>query len=458
MVDALTHTQSPEARNLAFWGTAKPSYLQPAAVWAGKFGPPGLQFIRPRATSAFFGDTDLTVATWVMPTDTAAFAEQCPYSQWNVNGEERKFYFLNNVAKNTIEFGIFKKPDNVTAKTQVAMRNGVWYRLVGVHEHGKEIRLYVDGQLLARQPHTFGIGTGEGARPQLPWLGNRSCGDTNYDANSYWRGLIGPTSYYTRVWTEQEVAWDYNGGSARRYCELGQRETASAAMHDALVAHWEMTEEDTGVGPYIPRRDASPGQHHLHPVAGGTHPRCAVGILQKTEAIEESDRVERWIDRSALGNHLTQGVNEQRPFWDANANVVSVEAGTSLACTTVAGLAGQELSVYLVSIIKAAHTTDPWLHLSGGGQATGLQLFRHQDRLVAETWIGGQRQELSFALSYPAERLIELHYGHGRLSLWESGSMKASTPAVGGFGQLTSLRLGPSQGLSELLIYDEAHQ
>jgi hypothetical protein len=55
---------TPEPRNLVFWGTADPAYLMPAATWAGIFGTPNVPFISPRTTTAFLGDTDLTVATW----------------------------------------------------------------------------------------------------------------------------------------------------------------------------------------------------------------------------------------------------------------------------------------------------------------------------------------------------------------------------------------------------------
>jgi hypothetical protein len=188
------------------------------------------------------------------------------------------------------------------------------------------------------------------------------------------------------------------------------------------------------------------------------HVRSAVGILPRTDAIAESERVQTWVDRSPLGNDLTQPDNEHRPFWDANAQVVSIEDGTWLSRSRLAGLAGRELSVYVVSIVKEATTREPWLRLRGpNGEA--LRVYRSQDRLVADARIGGRRRQLSFALSYPAERLIEVHYGHGRLSLWENGAQRASTRAAGGFGQrLTSLRLGPDQGLTEVLVYDEAPQ
>jgi hypothetical protein len=449
----------PGRRHLVFWGTADPAYLRPAEDWAGVFGTPSVTLLAPQPTTAFFGNADLTVATWALATDSAAFARQSPYSQWNVNGVERKFWFINDVAADAIEFAVWKAPSTHTVATGLgAMREGRWYRLVGCHSNGNEIRLYVNGRLVDSRPHTAGLESGDGARPQFPWLGDLSRGDTNYDVDAFWRGLIGPTSYYTRTWTPQEVAWDYNSGQGRAYDELGRPGTDGAALRNGLVAHWEMTEEDTGAGAYVVRRDASPGGHDLYTVYPGMRVRSAVGILPRTDAVAESDRVQRWVDRSPLGNDLTQSDNEQRPFWDAGAQVLSVEDGTWLSRSRLAGLAGRELSLYVTSIVKASTLREPWLRLRGpGGEA--LRLYRTQDRLVADAWIGGRRRQLSFGLSYPAERLIELHYGHGRLSLWENGTVRASTRAAGGFGQrLTSLRVGPDQGLSEVLIYDEAHQ
>jgi hypothetical protein len=441
---------------------ADPTDLTPAAAWAGVFGTPNVSFVSPRTTTAFFGDTDLTVASWVMPTDTAAFPEQYPYCQWNMNGSERKFYFVNDVASDAIRFGVSKAGTSVAATTQGglgAMRNGSWYRLVGCHEKGNESRLYVNGQLADRRPHTIGIETGDGPAPQQPWLGGLCRGGISYDVNQYWRGRIGPTSYYTRSWTQQEASWDYNAGAGRGHRELGQLGTGGAALLTGLVAHWEMTEEDTGVGPYVPRRDASPSRHDLHPVQDGTQPRSGAGILPRADPIGEGDRVQRWIDRSPLGNDLTQSDGDRRPYWDSRAKVLSLEAGTSLSRSGLAGLSGRELSIYVVTIVKDATLGDPWLGIRGAGPASGLALYRDRDRLVASAWIGGRTRELSFRLSYPAERLIELHYGGGRCSLWENGTARASTRAVGGFGQpLTSLLLGPRQGLGELLIYNQAHQ
>lgn len=448
---------TPELHDLVFWGTADPAYLPPPAARAGVFGTPNVSFIAPQPTTAFFGDADLTVASWVMPTDTGAFARQSPYCQWNINGNERKFYFANDVDSDQIEFGVFKAPAAAVLTTQGAMANGVWYRLVGCHDEGNQmIRLYVNGQLVDSRSHTAGIETGDGLSPQRPWLGDFSRGDTNYDVNQFWRGFIGPTSYYARVWSPQEVSWDYNAGSARGYGEVGQAGTDGAALLNGLVAHWEMTEEDTGLGPYVVRRDASAGQHHLHEL--GTHPTSAPGILANPEPIGESQRIERWVDRSPLQNDLTQSDHARRPFWDSRTDVVSIEAGTSLARTGLAGLDGDELSVYVVSIVKDAAPGDPWLRLDGGA-GPGLTLYRDGDRVVANASIGGRTRELSFQLSYPAERLLEVHYDGRRFSLWENGSLKASTRAAGGVGQqLTALQLGPSQGLSELLLYNGAHR
>jgi hypothetical protein len=430
--------RKPTMRNLVFWGTAADGYVVPQQDWASAFE--------------------------VKPTNTAAFNTQYPYSQYNINGAERKFYFVNNDSLNYVGFGVYKDspPGSREVTTQGGlgkMLNNTWYRLVGIHKKGVEISLFINNQFAGSLPWTQGVETGDGPRPQQPWLGGISRGGINYDVNQFWRGCIGPACYFTRVWTPQEVAWDYNNGFGRRYSELGTAGTDGSNLLNDLVAWWQLTEEDTGLGPYIVRRDSHTGQHHLTRIIG-QNPISVSGILPKTEPIADDDRVQELTDRSPQGNSIVQTDDALRPFWDARFEVVSIEPGAVFANTSFTGLTGHRLSLYLVSVVNESAENQPWLHLSdGGGANTGLKIYRENDTLKVKAWIGGSVRELSYALSYPAERLFEVHFNGARLSLWENGQRKATTVARGSFDDpLNRLELGPRQGLKELLIYNEAHK
>lgn len=454
--------RKPAMRNLVFWGTAGADYVVPQQDWASAFEG---SFLYPsETTTAFFGDTDFTVAAWVKPTNTAANNIQYPYSQFNngTSGAESKFYFVNNDSLNYVGFGVHKNaaPGSSEVTTQGGlgkMLNNKWYRLVGIHKKGIEISLFVNNQFAGSVPWTHGVETGQG--PLQPWLGGVSRGATNYDVNHYWRGCIGPTCYYTRVWTPQEVAWDYNSGVGRRYSELGATGTDGSNLLSDLVAWWDLTEEDTGLGLYIVRRDSHTGQHHLTRIIRD-NPVSVSGILPKTEPIDDDDRVQELTDRSPQGNSIVQTDDALRPYWDARFELVSIEPGAVFANTNFTGLTGHELSLYLVSVVNESEENQPWLHLSdGGGANTGLKIYRENDTLKVKAWIGGSVRELSCALSYPAERLFEIHFNGTRLSLWENGQRKATVRASGSFDDpLNRLDLGPRQGLKELLIYDEAHK
>lgn len=111
-----------------------------------------------------------------------------------------------------------------------------------------------------------------------------------------------------------------------------------------------------------------------------------------------------------------------------------------------------------MSVVNHGSENEPWLHLSSGGRDnTGLKIYRENNTLSVKAWIGGKTRRLSYVLSYPAERLFDVHYNGTRLSLWENGERKATVAAAGGFDGLPDrLELGPKQGLRELLIYNEA--
>lgn len=463
----------PVLRNLVFWGTAHPRYIVPQNDWArgSDSGSDSMSIIYPDdAETAFFGNTDFTVATWVKPTNTSAHATQSPYSQWNWNGLERKFCFINNssllpspppFSPNSVGFFVCKVGiGNQGITTSSKMLDGNWYRLVGIHKMGLAISFYVNNQFVGSVPWIHGVETGHGLYPQQPWLGGISAGGINFALNEHWRGHIGPTCYYNRVWMSQEVAWDYNGGRGRRYSELGHAGTDGESLLDDLVAFWQLTEEDTRGGLYSVRRDSHTGRHDLTKRIGGFNPVSVAGVLPKVEPIADDERIHQLTDRSPQGNSIVQPDHAFRPYWDAQSRVISIEPGAVFTKAGFTGLPGRQLSLYLVSILTDSTENKPWLHLSAGGSGnTGLRIYRENERLKVKAWIGGSARELSYHLSYPAERLLELHYNGYRLSLWENGQQRASVVATGGFANpLSRLDLGPGQGLKELLIYNEAHR
>ncbi|MCZ6680562.1 MAG: hypothetical protein O7E52_25300 [Candidatus Poribacteria bacterium] len=455
--------RSPLMDHLVFWGTAAAEYLVPQNDWAADFRSNISIIYLDDAETAFFGDTDFTVATWVKPTDVSAYNIQCPYSQWNWNGIERKFYFMNDDTENNVSFAVFKQGvGSGIIKTQNnlgKMQNNRWYRLVGMYNKGVETSFYVNNQFVGSLPWTHGIEPGDGKWPQQPWIGDISRGGRNYDINQYWRGHIGPTCYYTRLWTPQEVVWDYNSGKGRRYSELGQPSTDGEDLLNGLVAFWQLTEEDTGRGSYVVRQDAHTGQHHLTRIIG-SNPVSVAGILPKTEPIGDDERVQGLTDRSARGNSIVQTNSTLQPYWDAKSAVVSIEPGSVFIQPNFSGLDGRRLSLYLVSIVKDSTESEPWFHLSDSGREnTGLKLYRDNDTFKLKAWIGGSARTLSYRLSYPAERLFEVHYNGNVLSLWENNTQKASLVVVGSFDHpLNQLKLGPEQGLKELLIYSEVQR
>ena len=451
----------PVLDKLVFWGTAAPPHVVSQNDWAADFR--SVNIIYPdTTTTAFFGDTDFTVATWVKPTNVSAFDQQVPYSQWNGNGGERKFYFVNDNAADYVGFFVFKQGFGDAGVTTLGghgkMVNGNWYRLVGIHRKDHNVSLYRNGQFVDLTAWTHGVESADEPTRQQPWVGGLSRGGINYDPDRFWRGAIGPTCYYTRPWTSQEVVWDYNDGKGRRYSELGRAGTDGELLLNNLIAFWQLTEQDTGLGPYIVRRDSHTGHHDLTQRIGGS-PVSVEGILPK-KSIADDERVYQLTDRSPEGNSLTQSDNDRRPYWDAQSHVVSIEPGNLLKNTAFTGLHGAQLSLYLVSILKRSTELRPWLFLSHGGIANpGLKIYREDDMLKVKAWIGGGTKELSYRLSYPAERLIEIHYNGHRLSLWENGRQRAAVHATGGFTHpLDTLDLGPDHGFSELMIYDEAHR
>jgi len=415
-----------------FWGTAEPRHVVPQNDWAANCK--SINIIHPDTTATeFFGDTDFTVATWVKPTNVSAFDRQSPYSQWNWNGEERKFYFVNDNAADYVGFSVFKKGINEGSVTTLGglgkMVNDKWYRLVGIHRKNVRISLYINGQFVGSVAWTHGVEPADGPIPQQPWLGGISRGGPNYDVDQYWRGVIGPTCYYTRAWTFQEVIWDYNKGKGRRYSELGRAGTDGELLLNNLIAFWQLTEQDTGLDPYIVRRDSHVGHHDLTQRIGGS-PVSVEGILPK-RSIADDERVHQLTDRSPKDNSLIQPDHDRRPYWDAQSQVISIEPGNLLMNTAFTGLHGAKLSLYLVSILKRSTEPRPWLFLSHGGIANpGLKIYQEDDMLKVKAWIGGNIKELSYRLSYPAERLIEIHYNGHRLSLWENGRQRAAVPAL----------------------------
>jgi hypothetical protein len=466
-VRAPQRRKMPALPGLMFWGTASPEHLIPQNDWAGEFGP-SITVIHPSPTStAFFGNTDFTVATWVRPTNIAASTLQIPYSQWNWNGNERKFYLFNDTTNNRAGFAVFGTlASGAGASAAVTTQGGLgrmvdrsWYRLVGIHRRGVDITFYLNNQLVGTTLWTAGVNPGTGPNPQQPWIGGISRGGINYDMNQYWRGQIGPTCYSTRVWSPEEVAWDYNGGRGRRYAELGEPGTHGENLLTDLVAFWQMTEEDTGTGPYIVRRDSHTGGHHLTNLQH-THPGSAPGVLAKLEPVADDERVHQLTDRSPRGNSIVQPDQALRPFWDAESEVISIEAGNVFVNPGLTGLDGRALSLYLVSVLEDSTEAEPWLHVSEGGmENSGVKIYRDGSTLRVRAWIGGGLRELTCGLSYPAERLLEVHYDGRQVSVWENGRMNAFAPCPGGFDHpLTQLALGPVQGFKELLIYNEAHQ
>jgi hypothetical protein len=463
---------SPTARDLIFWGTASPHHVIAQNDWAGEFGRSGGSIIYPApVTTAFFGDTDFTVATWVQPSDTCAYHRQYPYTQWNETGTaagvERKFAFFNDVSLNQVGFSVYKAPaGEATVSRAGSLTKGRWYRLVGIHRKGSHVAFHVDAHLVGSRPWPHGVEPCDVPSRQLPWLGGVSLGGRNSHPEMYWRGLIGPTCYYTRAWTDREVAWDYHQGRGRRYGELGAPGTHGAHLRDGLVAFWPMTEEDRRNSPYLHqenlpniviRQDAHTGGHHLASLLGA-FPLSGPGVLRRTDPVADDDRIHQVTDRSRLRNHVCQPDHALRPYWDSQSRVVSIEPGTSLESPALRGLDGRYLSLFLVSVLGESTEADPWVHISHDGVPdTGLKLFRDGGALTAKAWIGRGESTVSCDVPYPVERLVEVHFDGKELRLFANGEPRASTAIAGRFADpLDHLTLGPTQGLRELLIYNRS--
>lgn len=450
-------TRSPDPADLACWYTAAVPSLRPPAHPASRFGP-DITVLRPAAgTTAFMGDTSFTVAAWVQPTDTAAAAIQYPCTQWNVNGPERRFWLQNDSGSQHVEFTVCRDFRAATARTGAghgALQNGRWYRLVGVHRHGVGIELHVDGALVARTAWADGVESGDGPQPQQPWIGGISRGDDNYDRGSQWRGGIGPVLYAERAWTVDEIAWDYNGGGGRPYEALLGALPPDVRPLDGLVAFWPMTEEDDGIGPYVIRRDAHVGGHHLQTL-GSSRPVSGPGFLARSSPITDGERVHQVLDRTPAAVPLDEQAPRAGPHWDEDGEALDLQdSPLSTAPGRLTAIDRRDLSLLVVAALQDSAPDAPWLHLSHQGDPeTGLKLYHDGGQLVLQARVGGAMHRLISSLDLPAERLIEVRYRLGRLSLHENGAQKASVRATGGFDHpLDTLAVGPRQGWRELIV------
>ena len=149
--------------------------------------------------SVILSDTDLSVALWFnAETVGPGLSDNTGYLVGTYSSDNGKYYQLF-VENGTIALSI---DDNVT-KTQInsPINAGEWYYVVGVRESGKEIRIYLNGELAISADD---LTAGDIASDAPLYAGNRFAGERAF------KGLIDEVGIYSRALSAGDIQKNYS--------------------------------------------------------------------------------------------------------------------------------------------------------------------------------------------------------------------------------------------------------
>jgi len=145
----------------------------------------------------FTANEDFTFAVWVKADTAPSYQPQIAY-KYDTGTSKGYLICINHVGK--LRFTIYGTVD-VTAVDTATIETGVWYHLAAVRDYGSNIRLYVNGALVAETSES--VGTLHSTKALR--LGNGHYGSQYFD------GIIDEFRVYTRALSAEEISNIYLG-------------------------------------------------------------------------------------------------------------------------------------------------------------------------------------------------------------------------------------------------------
>ncbi len=183
--------------------------VNPTGPWGGgKFGSAFLDagYNYPdyeKASTAWTApqQSSFTISTWIKPLTAPTTYPGFIISRWwgDCNESYQPGWALQysvTTKKITMKIAADSCGPDGTLVTNSTFNIDTWYHLVAVHESGKNIRMYVNGQLDSSLPYTLGL------NPTPPNL-SFGCGANNNDCS--FSGLTDETRLYNRALSDDEV-------------------------------------------------------------------------------------------------------------------------------------------------------------------------------------------------------------------------------------------------------------
>jgi hypothetical protein len=147
----------------------------------------------------------MTLSAWVWPEDT-------PTSEVGIAGKQFSSYLLTYYTDRKAWWYIGSGTNHTTGQ----VLPGTWSLVTGTFD-GRNLRLYVNGELLDEKPSSFDVTPSGGAFFVGCVVGDPTATDPAYTKSGYFRGYIADVRVYSRPLTDEEVADQHRTEVAQRF-------------------------------------------------------------------------------------------------------------------------------------------------------------------------------------------------------------------------------------------------
>ncbi len=185
---------------------------------AMEFDGDGDQIVMEETDAILLDNSDISLFFWFYPVDF-----ESRYMVGTFSGNNGRYYqaFTDEGA---LRFSV--DDDVIKSQVEVNLEPNMWYHIGAVREKGKELRLYVNGELAAS---ILDQTTGSIASDETLRFGNRSAGDRDFN------GMLDDVRLYSRLLEQIEMEWIMaNSGSQASGPQPG--DAATDVSRDTVLA------------------------------------------------------------------------------------------------------------------------------------------------------------------------------------------------------------------------------